>query len=303
MDLLRSAAPTGRRAYPSGAALRPRPIATRPFGARPMAALAVAILVAACARPSASPTTSPTTAPAVAPTTAVAPASATPLATASPVASPERNPAAYVEGPPYAVTIDPADFRAPGANPYWPLVPGTTTILEGDGERIVIEVTDLTRTILGVPVTVVRDRAYEDGRLIEDTFDWYATDRWGNVWYFGEETTEYEKGKPVSTAGSWEAGLDGALPGIVMLAEPRVGDVYRNEYYAGEAEDLAKVLELGGAIEVPAGRYSDTLLTEDWTPLEPDQLERKTYAPGVGLVAEGPIDDPTAIRLVEIRQP
>jgi hypothetical protein len=183
------------------------------------------------------------------------------------------------------------------------MIPGTTTVFEGDGERIVVEVTGYTKVILGVATTVVRDTAYAKGKVIEDTFDWYAQDRAGNVWYFGEETTEFENGKPVSTAGSWEAGVDGALPGIVMLVDPQVGDIYRNEFYAGEAEDLAKVIELGGTIDVPAGAYTETIVTEDWTPLEPDQLEHKTYAPGLGLVAEGPIDEPTIIKLVEIRRP
>ena len=156
---------------------------------------------------------------------------------------------------------------------------------------------------MGIPATVVRDRAYSKGKLIEDTFDWYAQDRQGNVWYLGEDTTEFENGKPVSTAGSWQAGVDGGLPGIVMLADPQVGDVYRNEYYVGQAEDLTKVLEIGGSITVPAGSFSNTLVTEDWTPLEPDQLEHKTYAPGVGVVAEGPIDDATESKLVDVRQP
>ena len=222
-------------------------------------------------------------------------------ATAAP--APSGKPAAYVEGDPYQVTVDPADFVALVDHPYWPLVPGTTTVFEGDGERIVVEVTGYTKEVLGVATTVVRDRVYDKGRLIEDTLDWYAQDRSGNVWYFGEETTEYEDGKPVTTAGSWEAGVDGAMPGVVMPAEPRVGDTYRNEYYAGEAEDLAKVIELDGTISVPVGTFNETIRTEDWTPLEPSQLERKTYAPGVGLVAEGPLDDPMAIQLVEVRRP
>ncbi|MFI5292387.1 MAG: hypothetical protein ACHQ02_05940, partial [Candidatus Limnocylindrales bacterium] len=223
----------------------------------------------------------------------------------SPTAAPavDRNPAAYVEDEPYIVSVDPADFVAVVDNPYWPLAAGTTTVLEGDGERIVVEVTDYSKVILGVTTTVVRDRAYEDGRLIEDTLDWYAQDRWGNVWYFGEETTEYENGTPVSTAGSWEAGVDGARPGIVMLAQPHVGDVYRNEYYVGEAEDLSKVIALDGTLTVPLGAFEATVTTEDWTPLEPSQLERKVYAPGVGLIAEGPVDDPLAIELVEFRKP
>lgn len=277
-----------------------------------VAVVAVLALLVGCTSSLPSPTGTPTAAAATASPTAASPAIAaspptvaSPATTASPppTPAPARNPAAYVEGVPYSVTIDPADFVSVIDNPYWPMSPGTTTVFEGDGERIVVEVTDYTRVVMGVVTTVVRDRAYDKGSLIEDTLDWYAQDRWGNVWYFGEETTEYEDGKPVSTAGSWEAGVDGALPGIVMLADPQIGDVYRNEFYAGEAEDLAKVVERGGAIEVPAGAFSDTLVTEDWTPLEPDQLERKTYAPGVGVVAEGPLDEPTILQLVEVRRP
>jgi hypothetical protein len=260
------------------------------------------LLVAACASaPIASPSGAIVSVP-PSPSAVLSPSSAPPTPTPEPPA-PDRNPAAYVEGAPYSVTIDPADFVAVVDSPYWPMIPGTTTVFEGDGERIVVEVTGYTKMILGVTATVVRDTAYAKGKVIEDTFDWYAQDRAGNVWYFGEDTTEFENGKPVSTAGSWEAGVDGALPGIVMLADPQVGDIYRNEFYAGEAEDLSKVIELGGTITVPAGSYSETILTEDWTPLEPDQLERKTYAPGVGQVAEGPIDDPTVVKLVEISQP
>ncbi len=273
---------------------------------RTTAGLVLALLVAAaCTNTAVAPTSGATAT--IATATGAPAGSATPSArptpTPSPQPTPDRNPAAYVEGAPYAVTIDPADFVAAVDNPYWPLVPGTTTIFEGDGERIVVEVTGYTKVILGVATTVVRDTAYAKGKVIEDTFDWYAQDRAGNVWYFGEDTTEFENGKPVSTAGSWEAGVDGALPGIVMLAQPQVGDVYRNEFYAGEAEDLSKVIELGGTIDVPAGAYTETIVTEDWTPLEPDQLEHKTYAPGVGVVAEGPIDEPTVIKLVELRRP
>jgi hypothetical protein len=261
--------------------------------------------VAACAGPTVSPPDSAAIATAIpatgTPTAPPATATVPALSPTPPVA--DRNPAAYVAGAPYAVTIDPADFVPVIDNPYWPLVPGTTTIFDGEGEHIVVKVTGYTKVVMGVPVTVVRDTAYAKGKVIEDTFDYYAQDRAGNVWYFGEDTTEFKNGKPTSTAGSWEAGVDGGLPGTVMLAQPKVGDVYRNEYYAGQAEDLSKVLEIGGTITVPAGAFTNTILTEDWTPLEPDQLERKTYAPSVGVVAEGPIDDPTVSKLVEVRGP
>ncbi|MGH2697387.1 MAG: hypothetical protein ACRDIW_10400, partial [Actinomycetota bacterium] len=133
-------------------------------------------------------------------------------------------------------------------------------------------------------------------------FDWFAQDRWGNVWYFGEETAEYEDGEVVSRAGSWEAGVDGAHPGVVMLADPGVGDRYRQEFYEGEAEDMARVRATGDSIAVPAGTFQDVLVTEDWTPLEPDVLEHKIYAPEVGVVLERVMEGGSGVlRLVEIR--
>jgi hypothetical protein len=135
-----------------------------------------------------------------------------------------------------------------------------------------------------VPATVVRDQVFLNGELEEDTFDWFAQDRHGNVWYFGEKTAEYANGKVASTAGSWEGGVDGALPGIIMLADPQVGDVYRQEFYKGQAEDVGEVTGVGGSITVPLGTFTDILVTEEWTPLEPNVRERKTYVPGIGVV-------------------
>jgi hypothetical protein len=131
---------------------------------------------------------------------------------------------------------------------------------------------------------VVRDTVTESGRLVEDTVDWYAQDRRGTVWYLGEDTKEYENGRVVSTAGSWEAGVDGALPGIVMAARPRPGLTYRQENRPGAAEDRARVLSADEQAEVPAGHFDRVVLTKDWNPLEPKVLEYKLYAPGVGLV-------------------
>jgi len=189
---------------------------------------------------------------------------------------------------PYAPTIDPAAFSDQITNPYFPLTPGTTYVYEGsaDGvaERNEVIVTSDTKTILGVRCVVVHDTVTQDGALVEDTLDWYAQDSEGNVWYFGEDTKEYENGEVVSTAGSWEAGVDGAQPGIVMKASPQAGDEYRQEYYAGEAEDMAKVLDVSGTRTVPAGSYTDVVETEDFSPLEPEIVERKYYAPGVGFV-------------------
>jgi len=189
---------------------------------------------------------------------------------------------------PYAPTIDPAAFADQITNPYFPLTPGTTYVYEGSAggvaEHNEVTVTNETKTILGVRCVVVHDVVTQDGEVVEDTLDWYAQDSEGNVWYFGEDTKEYENGVVTSTAGSWEAGVDGAQPGIVMKASPQVGDEYRQEYYAGEAEDMAKVLDVSGTRTVPAGSYADVVETEDFSPLEPDIVERKYYAPGIGFV-------------------
>lgn len=217
------------------------------------------------------PSTSPSTAPSVALVESPSPA---PFA---------RNPAKIVAGTPYRQKIDPANFVATIDNPFFPLAPGTKWTYGGD-EKVVVTVTTDTKMILGVPVTVVRDQVFVGGELEEDTFDWFAQDVAGNVWYFGEKTAEYTNGNVSSRAGSWTGGVDGAQPGIVMLAQPRAGDAYRQEYLAGEAEDLAKVTALSGKVTVPAGSYSDVLVTEEWTPLEPGVRERKTYARGIGLV-------------------
>jgi hypothetical protein len=175
-------------------------------------------------------------------------------------------------------------------NPYLPLAPGSRwvyreTAADGSKQRVVVKVTHRTRLIAnGVTARVVRDTATENGKVIEDTFDWYAQDGRGNVWYLGEDTKEYENGKVVSTKGSWEAGVDGATAGIVMPARPRVGISYRQEYYRGHAEDRAKILSLGEQAEVPFGHFDRVLLTKEWNPLEPKVLEYKLYARGVGPV-------------------
>lgn len=192
----------------------------------------------------------------------------------------------------YAVAIDPADFTADVTNPFLPLRPGTrwvyrATSPDGEVEVITVEVLDEHRTVMGVDAVVVHDVvATEDGETVEDTYDWYAQDSAGNVWYFGEDTTAYEDGVGRDD-GSWEAGVDGALPGIAMPADPQPSDTgYRQEYLAGQAEDMGQVIAVDVAIDVPAGRFEDTVRTRDWTPLEPDVIEEKTYASGVGSVHE-----------------
>jgi hypothetical protein len=129
----------------------------------------------------------------------------------------------------------------------------------------------------------VHDVVTEDGKVIEDTEDWYAQDKWGGLWYLGEDTTEYDGGKS-STAGSWEAGVDGAQAGVLLPGEPEVGLAYRQEYYAGEAEDAGEILSLDERAEVPFGSFEDVLMTKDWTPLDPKILEHKFYAKGIGPV-------------------
>jgi hypothetical protein len=194
------------------------------------------------------------------------------------------------DGGHYDPGIDPADFVDTIDNPYLPFAPGMRWTYEGtsDGETEVTEVVvqDERREVMGISATVVRDTVSVDGEVIEDTYDWYAQDADGNVWYLGEDTKEYEGGEVTSTEGSWEAGVDGALPGIVMQAHPEVGQAYRQEYYPGQAEDLAEVTEVGAAKSIALGDYTDVVVTREWNPLEPDVIEDKYFAPGVGLIAE-----------------
>lgn len=194
------------------------------------------------------------------------------------------------DGGTYVPVIDGADFVAAVDNPYLPLAPGSRWVYEGrsdDGvERTEVVVTDERRTVMGIEVTVVRDTVTLEGELVEDTLDWFAQDRAGNVWYFGEQSREYEPGGAVTTDGSWEAGVSGARPGIVMPARPSVGFAYRQEYLEGEAEDMGEVIGVGRRTSVAAGDFDGVVVTRDWNPLEPAVIEEKHYAPGVGLVLE-----------------
>ena len=204
----------------------------------------------------------------------------------------------------YEPIINPEDFVDIVDNQYFPLTPGATYKYMGeteDGmEEIVVTVTDDTKEILGVTCTVVRDTVTVDGELAEDTFDYYAQDKLGNVWYFGEETFEFEDGVAINSAGAWEAGVDGAQPGIIMEADPKLADSYRQEFLEGEAEDMADVVSLGVAVEIPFGSFSNCLQTFDWTPLDPEALEYKFYASGVGLVKEFNLANGETLELVEI---
>jgi len=185
----------------------------------------------------------------------------------------------------YDPKIDPAMFVATIDNPYFPLKPGTTLrYKEGTDNTVEVTVTSEKKTILGVTCTIVHDVVREKGEIIEDTFDWYAQDASGAVWYFGEDTKEYEGGVVVSTEGSWEAGVDGAKPGMIMPASPAVGDRWRQEYYACHAEDEARLVSNNVSVTVPAGTFSGCRKTYDTTRLEPAVREEKYYCPGYGVV-------------------
>ena len=196
------------------------------------------------------------------------------------------------DGGNYTVDIDPARFSSVVDNPFFPMLPGSVwqyeeTTADGERQTDTVEVLDEQREVMGVETIVVHDVVKDaDGEVIEDTFDWFAQDADGNVWYFGEATTAYD-GDTVSSEGSWEAGVDGALPGVVVPADLEVSGVgYRQEYLPGHAEDMGEIVAVGGSVSTPAGDFTDVVRTRDWTPLEPDVVEEKSYAPGVGLVHE-----------------
>jgi hypothetical protein len=203
---------------------------------------------------------------------------------------------------PYDPVIDPSQFVSGVTNPYFPLVPGRTLVYQKETEEGLeeVRVTTLagTRQILGVDCVRVNDVVTLDGVLVEDTEDWFAQDVQGNVWYMGELSLEYEDGMLVGVEGSWEAGVDGAKPGIVMPATPMIGVTRRLEFLLGEAEDVATLERINRNVNVPAGRFTGCWETEDETPLEPDVEEHKFYAPGIGPVLE--ISDGERLELVAI---
>jgi hypothetical protein len=190
------------------------------------------------------------------------------------------------------VTLNPADFTTTIDNPYWSMAPGTRwvyreTDTSGNRRDVEITVTNDTKKIAdGITARVVHDVVTQDGATVELTDDWYAQDANGNVWYLGESTAEYDNGQVVSRKGSFEAGVDGAQAGVAMPADPVSGLSYRQEYYAGQAEDNAAVLTVGEErVEVPFGYFdADVLMTRDLVPIEPRVQELKFYAPGIGMV-------------------
>lgn len=204
----------------------------------------------------------------------------------------------------YAPNMAASNFVALVDNPSWPLVAGTRYVFEGGGEHIEVSVTGETKQILGVTASVVRDTATVAGEVTEDTFDWYAQDVLGNVWYFGEDTKQYEGGQLVGSEGSWESGVDGAKPGIVMHAtQPALAVPYRQEYYACEAEDQAEVTSLNELVSVPYGTFTGCLKTREFSPLEPEVNEYKYYCTGIGLVLEVDVATGQRTELLSITGP
>jgi ABC-type Fe3+-hydroxamate transport system substrate-binding protein len=243
---------------------------------RILAIVATLTVLSGCAPSASTPTSSaPVSAPPASASASAALASATPL------------PLPQGSEP---VDLDPALFAGVAIDhPFWPMAVGSRWVYaetngEGNEQRVEVTVLDETKEIVGIQAQVVHDIVTLGGETVEDTIDWYAQDSFGNLWYLGEDTKEYEGGEVVSTEGSWETGVDGAQAGIILPANPQVGMTYRQEYYAGQAEDAAEILSLDERVDAPAGTYDGCLLTRDFTPLDPEIEEQKFYASGVGPV-------------------
>jgi hypothetical protein len=206
----------------------------------------------------------------------------------------------------YHPHINPASFSPNVTNQLFPLTPGTTLVYTGtkDGKKALdlFATTSRTKTIDGVRTRVVEDRLYLSNILEERTSDYYAQDRCGNVWYFGEDTAELDRhGHVVSTEGSFHAGVDGAQPGVFMQAHPQVGRKFRQEWYQGHAEDIFKVIDLSAPVTVPYGSFRHALRTAETTAVEPGVLDNKYYVRGIGQVAELSVTGPReALKLIEI---
>ncbi|MEU4191792.1 hypothetical protein AB0E69_07840 [Kribbella sp. NPDC026611] len=205
-------------------------------------------------------------------------------------------------GSQYHPRIKPSHFSSHVTNPWYPLKVGRTYVYtgtrEGQAALDLVVTTSRTRVIDGVRTRVVEDRLYLDNVLAERTSDYFAQDRCGNVWYFGEDTAELDAhGRVVSREGTFHAGVDGAQPGVVMQAHPQLGRYFRQEWYAGQAEDVFKVISLNATF----GRYHHALRTQETTALEPGVIDNKYYVRNIGEVAEIAVKGPTeALKLTEI---
>lgn len=204
---------------------------------------------------------------------------------------------------PYDPVIDPANFVRGISNVYAPFQPGRwweyRKQTEDGVERVRVEVLNRPREIQGVTVTTVRDRVWLDGELIEDTLDWVAQQRNGNVRYFGEIAKNFEDGLLANLDGSFEAGKNGAKSGIWVKAVPEFGEFYRQEWAPGDAEDVVEVVDLDAPDRVPFRGSEPVLKTRDFTPLSPDAVEFKFYVPGIGLVLEVDPESGERLRLVD----
>lgn len=211
-------------------------------------------------------------------------------------------------GPGWPTTLSPSDFVARVDNPWFPLLPGSEYRYRGskDGMKTVdvVKVTGRTKRILGVETTVVHDVVSVNGRPEEVTDDYYAQDRKGNVWYFGESTEELDShGRTVSTEGSFQAGVNGARAGVLIPGHPKVGQTGRQEFRKGQAEDHFKILDLNAHVSVPFVSTDHALRTVEWTPLEPKVLDNKYYVRGIGTVREIAVKGPVErLRLVAFRK-
>jgi hypothetical protein len=206
----------------------------------------------------------------------------------------------------YLPHITAPDFSPNVTNPFFPLKPGRTLVYTGskDGKKALnlVLTTSRTKVVDGVRTRVVEDRLYLDNVLEERTSDYYAQDRCGNVWYFGEDTATLDRhGRVVSTDGSFHAGVAGAQPGVFMQARPEVGRRFRQEWFKGHAEDTFSVVSRSSPVTVPFGTFRHALRTEETTALEPGVLDNKYYVRGIGEVAELSVKGPREVaRLVEI---
>ena len=206
-------------------------------------------------------------------------------------------------GAPYDPVIKPANFGGPINNPYFPLTPGRTLIYVAQTAHgfisNVVATTHHTVVIMGVTCVEVHDTVFTDGKVTEDTLDWFAQDRDGNVWYFGENTLEIADGLVVSTEGSFKAGVNGDKPGIIMKAHPAIGDYFRQEFVLEQGEDVEEVIGLNESVTVPAGAFTQCVKVQETTALEPDTIVHDFYAPGIGPVLS--IEMPSNERLELVR--
>ena len=200
-------------------------------------------------------------------------------------------------GTTYAPVLDPAHFVSVIDNPYFPLPVGRklvyTGVKDGQSQTDTVTVMDQTKLILGITTRVVNDVATtNNGRVLEKTFDYYAQDDQGSVWYLGEDTTHFLSNGKADTSGSFQAGVGGAQPGIIMEANPQIPDAYRQECFAGEAEDTAWVVATEGSLRVPFGNVRNVLTTLEATRIEPGAYDQKVYGPGIGIVSEQSLTGP-----------